>query len=432
MKTPTRATPLHFPKNPEKDKTMTDTELANIKSFPIMTLLEGMGTLPVHRSGKEFYFNSPLRQEATPSFCVDPKKNSWFDHGHGAEGKGGDIISLVQEVMGIDFKAATQLLAQVVENPNLIGVAEKPQPVAYEEREYKNTLEQVGAPANLKNQILWNYLQKERGINVKLLQTNPNYANLIKEVTYKRKGFDKVYFAIGFPSSGGYELRSRGFQSFLGKKKDISFMKGHVAGCAVFEGWMDYLSALTYFYETKGTQTLGYDVLILNTTRHVKRALPFLQSQPSLHLFLDNDSAGLNAAEFIKKECRYLEPEFSDLERKERVIKSYNHIYQGYTDFNDFLTKTAPSRPLPGTYRDTVSEYSQKARWWLWVVYRETQRTKDGKPLDHFTFYSFNNHDSGLQQLLQLRQQLQDSITYYRLCERVKGREFKILDGGRV
>src|SRR5262249_45834367 len=49
----------------------------------------------------------PLHDEKTPSFTVNPEKNVWYCHGcH----EGGDTISFVMKLHGVDFKDALKLL----------------------------------------------------------------------------------------------------------------------------------------------------------------------------------------------------------------------------------------------------------------------------------------------------------------------------------
>lgn len=50
----------------------------------------------------------PFHQEKTPSFIVTPRKGSW--HCFGCQ-KGGDVISFIQEIEGLEFPAALKLLA---------------------------------------------------------------------------------------------------------------------------------------------------------------------------------------------------------------------------------------------------------------------------------------------------------------------------------
>ncbi|MCA9328156.1 DNA primase, partial [Candidatus Saccharibacteria bacterium] len=61
------------------------------------------------RSGRNFKGLSPFTNEKSPSFMVSPEKQIWHDF---SSGKGGDVFSFIQEVEGIDFKGALELLAR--------------------------------------------------------------------------------------------------------------------------------------------------------------------------------------------------------------------------------------------------------------------------------------------------------------------------------
>jgi DNA primase len=61
------------------------------------------------RSGRNFKGLSPFTHERTPSFVVSPDKQIWHDF---SSGKGGDVISFIEAVEGLDFKGALELLAR--------------------------------------------------------------------------------------------------------------------------------------------------------------------------------------------------------------------------------------------------------------------------------------------------------------------------------
>lgn len=61
------------------------------------------------RSGRNFKGLSPFTSEKSPSFIVSPEKQIWHDF---SSGKGGDVFSFIQEVEGLDFKGALELLAR--------------------------------------------------------------------------------------------------------------------------------------------------------------------------------------------------------------------------------------------------------------------------------------------------------------------------------
>ncbi|HEX5455798.1 MAG TPA: DNA primase [Candidatus Saccharimonadales bacterium] len=61
------------------------------------------------RSGRNYKGLSPFTSEKTPSFMVSPEKQIWHDF---SSGRGGDVFTFVQEVEGLDFKDALELLAR--------------------------------------------------------------------------------------------------------------------------------------------------------------------------------------------------------------------------------------------------------------------------------------------------------------------------------
>jgi DNA primase len=61
------------------------------------------------RAGRTWKGLSPFSAEKTPSFVVSPDKQIWHDF---SSGRGGDIFSFIQEVEGVDFKGALEILAR--------------------------------------------------------------------------------------------------------------------------------------------------------------------------------------------------------------------------------------------------------------------------------------------------------------------------------
>jgi DNA primase len=62
------------------------------------------------RAGRAFSGLCPFHQERTPSFHVDPQRQTW--HCFGACGTGGDIFGFVMRKDGLDFKEALRVLAE--------------------------------------------------------------------------------------------------------------------------------------------------------------------------------------------------------------------------------------------------------------------------------------------------------------------------------
>ena len=61
------------------------------------------------RTGANYKGLSPFTNEKTPSFVVSPDKQIWHDF---SSGRGGDVFTFIQEVEGLDFKSALELLAR--------------------------------------------------------------------------------------------------------------------------------------------------------------------------------------------------------------------------------------------------------------------------------------------------------------------------------
>src|SRR6266540_462403 len=61
------------------------------------------------RSGRNYKGLSPFGNEKTASFMVSPEKQIWHDF---SSGKGGDVFTFIQEVEGLDFRGALELLAR--------------------------------------------------------------------------------------------------------------------------------------------------------------------------------------------------------------------------------------------------------------------------------------------------------------------------------
>ncbi len=61
------------------------------------------------RSGRNYKGLSPWTNEKTPSFMVSPEKQIWHDF---SSGKGGDLISFVMEMEGMDFRGTLEFLAR--------------------------------------------------------------------------------------------------------------------------------------------------------------------------------------------------------------------------------------------------------------------------------------------------------------------------------
>ena len=388
------------------------------KRVPILDVITCLGIAIVGTAaGGNYYCLAPWRQEASPSLVVCEPKNCWIDFGEvGSNGKplGGDVLSLVMKMFSVRLPVARTLLGELVNQAFTTQQRANATPSVHRAATSEKLSFTDVTFQELSNPILINYLTS-RCINWSLVQASRQTMTHLLQVDYRLPGKERKYpyFALAWKTQSGHEIRNSRFQNCMGHK-GITYLKGAKPGCAVFEGFFDYLSALTYF----NVSTLGYSVLILNSANLIASAILYLRDEPEIHWFGDNDTAGEKALAALRHE---LPP---------GRVTTHNEIYREYKDFNDFLTKTPPRKPLPRR-RAAPSKESQTAKWWLWVVFDkidpvrslQTGRTE----YKQCTFYSLSNDENGYAQLLNLRHQLQWEWRYYRLCERTVGRKFRIL-----
>ena len=270
-----------------------------MREIPIADFLNAMGIQPQKQKGNILWYNAPYRKERTPSFKVDTNKNVWFDFGIG---KGGDIFDLAGEFIGSDdFLLRAAFIAKSGTCP--LPALERPQ-----RKEEKEPIFEDIWVRPLQDAKLLGYL-KERGINAHVAIPN------CEEVRYWVHG--KRYYAIGFRNvAGGLELRNRFFKGCI-PPKDISLKRNGSDVCAVFEGFMDYLSAMQL-------GIIASDWLVLNSVSNVEKAVKALQGYERIECFLDNDEAG-------RRTFQRLHDCFG-----EKVIDCPS-LYADHKDLNEFL-----------------------------------------------------------------------------------------------
>ena len=284
--------------------------LKEIKSIPLATFMSQLGYFPVKTQGYRLWYKSPLRQEHTASFKVQADINCWYDFGLG---RGGNIIDLAAALYhSNDLRYLMDCIARCVSVPS-------PQTVA------SFSPQRHSAPSftdievvPLRHRALVAYLQ-ERGIPTQIA------TEYCKQLHYSCR--DKRYYAVGFANeSGGYEMRNKYFKGCIAPK-DISLRRirdGPSTDVAVFEGFIDYLSAITLGI------IQGTDAIILNSVSNVGKAIPYLRAYRTIHCYLDNDNAGRNTLSVLAKQfgnvidCSTLYSQFNDL--NDYLIQSENTI----------------------------------------------------------------------------------------------------------
>lgn len=270
-----------------------------MREIPIADFLNAMGIQPSKQKGNALWYSAPYRMERRPSFKVDINRNVWFDFGIG---KGGDIFDLAGEFIGSkDFLLRAAFIAKSSTCP--LPIIERPQ-----RNEEKEPIFEDIWVRPLQDSKLLGYL-RERGIFADTVITN------CEEVRYRVHG--KRYYAIGFRNNvGGLELRNRFFKGCI-PPKDISLKRNGSEVCAVFEGFMDYLSAMQL-------GIIASDWLVLNSVSNVEKAVKVLQGYERIECYLDNDEAGQRAFQKLRDS-------FGD-----KVIDR-SSLYADHKDLNDYL-----------------------------------------------------------------------------------------------
>ena len=274
-------------------------DVRQMRAIPIADFLSAMGIQPQKQKGGILWYNAPYRTERTPSFKVDTNKNVWFDFG---TGKGGDIFDLAGAVIGSeDFLLRAAFIARSGACP-LPVMEQSPR-----KKEREPSFEDIWTRPLLNGRLL-GYLE-ERGIDAHVAIPN------CEEVRYRVHG--KRYYAIGFRNdAGGLELRNRFFKGCI-PPKDISLKRNGSDVCAVFEGFMDYLSAMQM-------GIIASDWIVLNSVSNVEKAVKALKGYEKIECYLDNDEAGRRTFQRLH-EC------FG-----EKVIDR-SSLYADHKDLNDYL-----------------------------------------------------------------------------------------------
>jgi hypothetical protein len=291
-----------------------NTQQAN--AIPMSEIMESIGHLPVKNSNNlDLWYYSPFRKEKTPSFHVNAVKNVWYDFGDGIGGTVVDFICTYLAHTGEDstVRDALRWLKNMTLAPSpLIDTPEE------EKHAPDNPPLLMVSVSDLHQPALLYYL-RERGIPLNLARTYLKEALLYNGRT--RKQFSTLCLQN---EDDGYELRSRFFKGCIGPKS-ISFVRGSKTSQGdihVFEGFMDFLSALTYQQENRFED----DAIILNSVHCLPLALTYIKTCPYNHIraWLDNDPAGEKATHtlraFAEKECL--------------AFKNMNRVYAPHKDVN--------------------------------------------------------------------------------------------------
>lgn len=284
--------------------------LLEAKQVSIAGYLSGLGIEPAKIRGDDHWYLSPFRNEKTPSFKVNLRKNVWFDHG---SGEGGTILDLGTRLHNCSLPDFLNKLS--VGDTVVVTSAVLPN-LQPENRLHIHSIKEIS------NSYLIHYL-KQRSIPLTVAK------QFCHEINFQIG--EKSYSAVGFPNkSGGFELRSSWFKG-SSSPKDISFIKGKDDQLCVLEGFIDFLS-LIQFQETN-LWSKDSSFLVLNSLSLLNKNIGVIQESKNVLLFLDNDAAGIKAKESLSSKAI----QFSDMSGE----------YAGFKDINEFLVESRKaSRPF--------------------------------------------------------------------------------------
>ena len=271
------------------------------KGVSIVDYLLSKGIEPVKTTSDELVYLSPITQERTPSFFVNPQKNVFADYSSDHKG---DIITLVSLLEKCSF---VESINKILDNQPKTSFSFSGK-LPTTDKASSNVIQLVKP---LQHIALIQYVES-RKIPFRLAQC------YLKEIHYQNtKG---VFFSIGFQNDkGGFELRNNHFKGGTHPKGITTIVGAKKSPICLFEGFFDFLSALVFFQR----QTPLYTSIILNSTSNLNQALPALLLASQVNCFLDTDKAGIASLE--------------KLQRANVNIHDCSYFYAPNKDFNEKL-----------------------------------------------------------------------------------------------
>jgi hypothetical protein len=283
-------------------------DLDKAKSRDIVDVLSEYGHSFAKETGNYFMYYSMLpgrEGEAHPSFMVKKTTGKWKDPGYKDMPKGGDVIDLVRIFDNCNTSDAIKKLCKKdYKKAKLI-----------DPKDIKPAIE-VLTVRPLMSKDLLDYVVKYRKIDYdiavsELKEVDVRFPNSLKDPK-------RICVMVGFKNDlGGYELRSQSLK-VSSPPKHITTVKGAKNGLNVFEGFMDYLSALTQYK----TPRLTNETVVLNSIGNMYLVDGKMRCIPT-NLFIDNDESA---------DCA-----IHDLQLKGFPYRDMRYLYKGYNDWNQKL-----------------------------------------------------------------------------------------------
>jgi DNA primase len=274
------------------------------RQMDMVDYLAGLGYHPAKIRNDDYWYCSPLRNERTPSFKINRKKNVWYDHG---TGEGGNLLDF-----GVLYHHCS--VGELLEK--LDGNLSFHRPVTQTEIAPEPAIK-ILSQKQIGSLSLLRYLRQRRIAEDVAKQ-------YCLEVSFEMRG--KLYNAIGFQNNaGGTELRSPWFKGGIAPKEITTLEKG-AKELIVFEGFFDFLS---YQSIERKNPLPSANFLVLNSTSFFEKSRQFMERHKRVHLFLDQDKTGKKFTE-------------TAMSWSQKYVDE-SHLYKGYKDLNEWMQQIGKS-----------------------------------------------------------------------------------------
>jgi|SRR5690606_23490272 len=287
----------------------------------IADFLSKEGITPTRTTAGQLAYIAPYRDEQDPSLIVNDKIGVWYDHGLG---EGGRIIDLAMKIyQTTDVQEVVQRINDLYEGHVTAKYPDRLQIKSHEQRK----AHELVTTKPLGNNLAISAYLKSRGVYDEAIKTGK-----VVEVYYdyiKEDGEKKRYFGAGWKNdSEGYDVRSK-YSKICIDTKDMMHMSGNTGQVNVFEGMMNFLSAL------KEKQVSMKDTnIVLNSLSLSAKAISRMKEEKpsSVNLFLDNGQGGDKFTNMFQEHF----PELNDR----------RGLYKEYEDYNDKIMADEQKKDL--------------------------------------------------------------------------------------
>lgn len=281
-----------------------------LKEISIVDWLVSKGYPIAKETGSKTYFLSPIHPENNPSFVVFKSDNRYVDYG--ISNRTGSVIDLVMAMENCDVLTAMSILRND------------------EDTKTYEPIEISTEPLITVSKVLDKYIDVRLLVYLKQREIPEHiYSMFTKEVRYWFKDKpESVYSGVGFRNDlGGWEIRNS-FAKLATSPKAITTLTNDGGTLNLFEGFINTMSALTYFNIERFEGT----TIVLNGLGQIYRILDTLKQYQKINLFLDHGTGGNRTTELIKSIVGL------------NIVYDHRYLYPEHQDFNDMLIESKAAK----------------------------------------------------------------------------------------